>query len=62
MEAPTVQAPQGDALTADEEFDPVISDLEQGVPDHRQKKGPLPEAGLAPHDLYAERVIELIDC
>ncbi|WP_327069765.1 hypothetical protein [Kitasatospora sp. NBC_01302] len=32
MEAPTAQAPQGDTLITDEEFDLVIGDLEQDAP------------------------------
>ncbi|MGC0417157.1 hypothetical protein [Embleya sp. AB8] len=38
METSVMQAQQGDTLTADEEFDLVIGDLEQDVPDHRQTR------------------------
>ncbi|WP_161801062.1 hypothetical protein [Kitasatospora griseola] len=33
METSTVLTPQGHALTADAEFDLVIGDLEQGLPE-----------------------------
>ena len=39
METPTVQAPQGDTLVTDEEFDLVIGELEQGVPGGTQDVG-----------------------
>ncbi|MFD8478425.1 hypothetical protein [Kitasatospora sp. NPDC059673] len=32
MEAPTLQAPQGDTLVLDEEFDLVVGELEQTAP------------------------------
>ncbi|MER5728312.1 hypothetical protein ABT084_08110 [Streptomyces sp. NPDC002138] len=38
METSIVQARTSDALTADEEFDLVIGDLEQSVPEHLQTK------------------------
>ncbi|MFD8478426.1 hypothetical protein [Kitasatospora sp. NPDC059673] len=38
METLTVQAPQDFTFTAEEEFDLVIGDLEQGVPEHRQTR------------------------
>ncbi|WP_330328390.1 hypothetical protein OHS33_00690 [Streptomyces sp. NBC_00536] len=38
METSTVQPRPGDTLTADEAFDLVIGDLEQGVPDHQETR------------------------
>ncbi|MFF7636286.1 hypothetical protein ACFZB9_24530 [Kitasatospora sp. NPDC008050] len=39
MEAPTVQAPQGDTLITDEEFDLVIGELEQSAPESTRDVG-----------------------
>ncbi|MFJ1751888.1 hypothetical protein [Kitasatospora sp. NPDC088134] len=46
-----MQAPQGELLVADEEFDLVIGDLEQDVPEHR-----LTRMDSAPHGSSCVRV------